>query len=321
MSSLTGPRTVIIQTTDIVGTPGDTGPTGPRGPSAFRALIWSDDTVPDSISASTTATEVGVKFTVSTRGYVTGVRFYRGTANNGTHTGNLWRASGALLQTADFADETMGWQEVTFPTPQLVVPGTTYIASYYAPEGHWALTGAGLLSAAIVNGPLTALQDGTDGGNGCFKAGGASAFPSDTDGNGDNYWVDVVLAPSLPGPQVCQAQPFAATDTVVTGDGKAYFFVGAVDGLRLIGVTAAVITASSSGAPTVQLARFHSGTYHDMLTTKITIDANELSTATAATPAVIDEDYDDVVYGDLVRFDVDVAGTGTQGLIIELTFG
>jgi hypothetical protein len=57
-----------------------------------------------------------------------------------------------------------------------------------------------------------------------------------------------------------------------------------------------------------------------MLTTKITIDANEKHSKDAATPAVIDTANDDVAYGDEIRVDCDVAGTGTLGLEIELVF-
>ena len=57
-----------------------------------------------------------------------------------------------------------------------------------------------------------------------------------------------------------------------------------------------------------------------MLSTLITIDANEYSSADAATPAVIDTSYDDISLGDKIRIDVTVAGTGTLGLSITLTF-
>ena len=33
-----------------------------------------------------------MKFRASVAGYVTGIRFYKGTGNTGTHTGSLWNA-------------------------------------------------------------------------------------------------------------------------------------------------------------------------------------------------------------------------------------
>jgi hypothetical protein len=58
-----------------------------------------------------------------------------------------------------------------------------------------------------------------------------------------------------------------------------------------------------------------------MLSTAITIDATpDLDSKDATTPAVIDGANDDVATGDQLRIDVDVAGTGAKGLIVELQF-
>lgn len=106
---------------------------------------------------------------------------------------------------------------------------------------------------------------------------------------------------------------------ITTGDGKAYFRCPAeLNGYNLTRVAAHVTTVSTSGAPTVQIANVTQGA--DMLTTKITIDANEKDTSTAATAAVIDTNNDDVATGDELRIDIDVAGTGAKGLIVEMKF-
>jgi len=44
-----------------------------------------------------TPIEVGVKFRVTQAGFITGVRFYKGTGNTGTHIGHLWSKAGANL--------------------------------------------------------------------------------------------------------------------------------------------------------------------------------------------------------------------------------
>ena len=54
-----------------------------------------------------------------------------------------------------------------------------------------------------------------------------------------------------------------------------------------------------------------------MLTTKITIDASEFTSYTAAAAPVIDTGNDDVATGDLIAVDVDVAGTGAKGLGVD----
>lgn len=108
-------------------------------------------------------------------------------------------------------------------------------------------------------------------------------------------------------------------DAITTGDGKAYFpCPEAINGYNLTKVEMGFTTASSSGIPTVQINNTTQAA--DMLTTKLTVDANELYSSTAATPAVIDAANDDVATGDLLRIDNDVAGTGAKGQVVTLTF-
>ena len=73
-------------------------------------------TTPDSGDA--TSVEVGVKFRSEAPARSPGFRFYKAAANTGTHVGSLWTASGQLLASATFTNETAsGWQTVTFRTP------------------------------------------------------------------------------------------------------------------------------------------------------------------------------------------------------------
>ena len=68
------------------------------------------------------------------------MRFYKGATNTGTHVGNLWTRTGTLLATATFTGETAsGWQQVTLAAPVASPPNTTYVASYHAPRGHYAV--------------------------------------------------------------------------------------------------------------------------------------------------------------------------------------
>src|SRR5678816_1565223 len=72
---------------------------------------------------------------------------------------SLWSASGGLLARATFTGETAtGWQQVTFSQPVAVTTNTTYVASYHAPSGGYALDLLYFNTAAFTNGPLTALQ-------------------------------------------------------------------------------------------------------------------------------------------------------------------
>ena len=138
---------------------------------------------------------LGVKFQASVAGSVTGVRFYKASANTGTHVGSLWAADGTLLGEASFSGETAsGWQTVTFATPVPVTAGTLYVASYLAPNGHYSATPAAFASNPVDNPPLSALANGT-ALNGVYRYSATAAFPSSS-WNSTNYWVDVLFAPA-----------------------------------------------------------------------------------------------------------------------------
>ncbi|PYQ83306.1 MAG: hypothetical protein DMG03_14300, partial [Acidobacteria bacterium] len=134
-------------------------------------------------------------FRSDVNGYVTGIRFYKGPGNTGTHVGHLWTSVGAPLAAATFAGETTyGWQEVSFATPVAIAANTTYVASYFAPNGHYGFDSLYFQSSGHDNPPLHALANGISGGNGVFH--GGAGFPSDSL-NAANYWVDVVFSPTI----------------------------------------------------------------------------------------------------------------------------
>jgi hypothetical protein len=162
--------------------------------SACPCSIWSSTTTPGTASHTDTgAVELGVKFRSNVAGQISGIRFYKGSANTGTHIGNLWTVAGTLLATATFAGESpTGWQQVNFTTPVSITANTTYVASYYAPAGGYARDASFFTGTTVINGPLQALADGTDGPNGVYGYGSTSGFPSSTY-QATNYWVDVIF--------------------------------------------------------------------------------------------------------------------------------
>ncbi|MFC6934372.1 DUF4082 domain-containing protein [Actinomadura yumaensis] len=183
--------------------------------------LFGDSAVPvKAADADTTGTEVGVKFTASTGGWVTGVRFYKGPGNTGTHTGTLWRQSdGAKLATTTFTGETAGgWQQASFGTAVQVQPGATYVVSYYAPNGHYAADAQYFARSPLVNPPLTAPQTSPEAPNGVYRS-GSPGFPSSTY-QGGNYWVDVLFAtvkpPDTQAPTVIDATPYTGSSSVKT---------------------------------------------------------------------------------------------------------
>ena len=114
--------------------------------------------------------------------------------------------------------------------------------------------------------------------------------------------------------------------TITTGDRKACTTIpSTVNGMDIISVGANVFTTSSSGTPTIQLERGRQSsptsnyTYVDILSTRITIDASEYDSSSAAAAAVINTSNDDLATGDQICASVDVAGTGTKGLTVRFT--
>ena len=154
--------------------------------------IWDNSVTPSVPAVSdATANELGLKFRTDTAGYITGVRFYKGTGNTGTHVAHLWTNAGVLLASATFVSETAsGWQQVTFATPVSITANTTYVASYHTNVGQYGVTDP-FFTVGVDNAPLHALQSGVDGPNGVYLY-GASAFPNQTFDT-SNYWVDVVF--------------------------------------------------------------------------------------------------------------------------------
>lgn len=191
------------------------------GPQACPCTVWPATAVPGTLNAGDGgAVELGVKFRTTRAGSITAVRFYKSPANTGTHTGSLWTASGTRLATGTFENETAsGWQQLNFATPVSVKAGTTYVASYFAPNGGYSYDAGYFADQDAGLEPLTALESGTDGGNGVYRYTGTSAFPN-TQSSGSNYWVDVVLdtstATTVP-PTVTSTSPTSgATGTSIT---------------------------------------------------------------------------------------------------------
>jgi uncharacterized protein DUF4082/concanavalin A-like lectin/glucanase superfamily protein/galactose oxidase-like protein/Big-like domain-containing protein/purple acid phosphatase-like protein/Kelch motif protein len=153
--------------------------------------------------------EVGVKVRSDEDGYISAVRFYKQPNNTGTHVGHVWSASGQLLGTAAFENETAsGWQEANLATPIPVTRDTTYVVSYHSSLGFFAMD-SWAMSVGRDRAPLHAPADSTVGGNGVYRY-GPSGFP-DQSFNASSYWVDAVFAQTPPAdsraPQVTSISP------------------------------------------------------------------------------------------------------------------
>ena len=182
----------------------------PQAAASFS--LWSSTAAPYVASdPDTSAVELGVKFTSDKAGSITGIRFYKGSGNGGTHVGHLWTASGTLLATATFTGETAsGWQQVNFATPVAIAANTTYVASYDAPAGHYA-DDTGSFASGYNSGPLHVPADG-----GVYAYGTGGGFPTQV-WQSSNYWVDVVLSTGTSPTAAVSASPMTATTSAISG--------------------------------------------------------------------------------------------------------
>jgi hypothetical protein len=190
----TGTATLRARATDDsanLGAP-SAGVTVTVGGRTCPCSIWPDTSVPSNPNeADASAVELGVKLRADAAGSITGVRFYKSSQNTGAHVGRLWSASGQLLRSATFSGETAsGWQRLTFASPVPVSANTTYVASYGAPNGHYADDTGFFTAAGVDSPPLHALRTGVAGPNGVYGALGA--FPTNAYVD-SNYWVDVIF--------------------------------------------------------------------------------------------------------------------------------
>ena len=121
-----------------------------------------------------------------------------------------------------------------------------------------------------------------------------------------------------------------ATATAV-GNGKLYFVVPAsLNNYVLTGVSSSVISVGTTNLTSVQLTKCStvatgsqcSGTTASMLSTVLSIDSNEASSLTAATPAVISGAAATVTTDQVIRVDITaISTTPANGLIVTMVFG
>ena len=108
---------------------------------------------------------------------------------------------------------------------------------------------------------------------------------------------------------------FYADEDVEVGEGKLHFTVDPyLDGAEIVDYDIAVITPSTNGLVTVNTYNVTQSV--NILSTPATTDVGERTSMTAAAQPVFANPV--LTAGDLLRFDVTLAGTGAKGLEIML---
>lgn len=140
-----------------------------------------------------TSYEVGARFTAGVAGHIDAIRFWKASRETGSHVGHVWNASGQLLTSVTFLNETAsGWQQQYLSNPLAVNANTVYVVSVNTGNSYYVSTHYGL-ATKIVHQDLSTLV----GSNGVF--GPAGRFPSTSSSADSNYFRDVVFSPALAG--------------------------------------------------------------------------------------------------------------------------
>jgi len=243
-------------------------------PDATFSTVISSGVVSLSLWPSTTAptladggpdspVNLGIRFHSDINGTITGIRFYKSPGNTGTHFGYLWTASGTLLESVQFTNESpSGWQEAVFATPIAITANTDYVAAYFCPNGHYSAD-PNYFGADHNAAPLHAAAGSVITPNGIFQYGSPGLFPNQPHAD-TNYWVDVdlsVSAAAIP-PAVSSVTPVSGAPAVSITDSVTATFVRPIDPATLTASTFLltdpsnnIVPASVTWDPTNNLAR------------------------------------------------------------------
>ncbi len=163
--------------------------------------LWEDDVAPVALTdGDTSAVELGMKFRVNVDGAINAIQFYETAESDGAHPVSLWTADGQQLATQNYKGGSgAGWREVAFDQPVNVQAGETYVASYHAPQGRYAVTDD-FFWQSVDGGEITAPDHA-----GVYNYGAAGSFP-DHSYRASNYWVDVVFTDAEEG-NVSSSEP------------------------------------------------------------------------------------------------------------------
>lgn len=154
---------------------------------------------------------LGVKFSAAADGTIVALQFYRSALQKKAYQGSLWTSRGKLLAQVTFPKSSkQGWQTVQLSEPVEVTKGKTYVASYLASDGDFAVVREDF-TRKRTQGEITIPRNG-----GVFNYSRKSKRPTHHNDTGSNYLVDVVLEskPVVPKPTVSPTPSATPSPTV-----------------------------------------------------------------------------------------------------------
>ena len=169
--------------------------------------------------------ELGTRVTTSSDGYIVSVKYFRVAGDTSNHVAHVWDASGNLVATKAFTNETAsGWQIAYLSSPIHVAAGDSFTVSTYSSD-YWYIPGDNFPVAGA--GPLTEL-------GGSFVYAPSATYPST--GVPGNYSVDLDFYTNIADQSDCTSVSGTVVDDMctVTFDGQEHA------GLSIITRTAGV---------------------------------------------------------------------------------
>ncbi|GAA4140998.1 DUF4082 domain-containing protein [Leifsonia shinshuensis] len=162
---------------------------GSAAAKADTTGIFPDDLSPRIAAASDNDSVVlGVKFAPTQPGTIVALQYYQGPRDSGITTATLWSASGAALASTSVpVNRTVGWHTVQLPKPVTVTANTTYVASYLATKGNYAVTQNALNKPRVLGGFSLPANAGV------FTYSRTNTMPTSTF-KGSNYLADIVFS-------------------------------------------------------------------------------------------------------------------------------
>ncbi len=148
--------------------------------------IFSDSLRPAvAVDSDRVSVELGLKFSPEQTGDVTALQYFQNRAASGVTSATLWTSTGDKLASVTFpASKKEGWRTISLKSPVSLAGGSSYVVSYHAPNGSYAVTEGDLSAKKTVNGfTLTP-------GAGVYTY-GTAGFPTSTY-RASNYLVDIV---------------------------------------------------------------------------------------------------------------------------------
>jgi subtilisin family serine protease len=173
--------------------------------------------------------ELGMRFVSDVAGQITGLRFWKSSLDAGPHVGRLWSATGQVLATVTFSNETAsGWQQQSLAAPVAIAANTEYVVTVTTGPGGYFVATYGGFATALTSGHLQAPA----GANGIYD--GVGVFPTRTFSS-SNYFRDIVFVAGAGTPGTMPPTPDTTPPTVtVTQPAPG----GVVGGLVTVAATA-----------------------------------------------------------------------------------